>query len=137
MTSTHFENYSTARSHFKQMLDAAAEGRPATVRRDGDTAAVVDVTRLRRTLALVVPAPEVVAEGDGWSVFIPGAPVAADGASFDEAVDEMVVALREYAEDWQDRLRSAPNHQDNWGLVQLTALSDGTQLREWIVGSRS
>jgi hypothetical protein len=67
-------------------------------------------------------------------VFIPGLPVAADGATFDEAVDEMVEALREYAQDWQDRLLHAPNHRENWGLVQLISLSDDGQLREWLAG---
>jgi predicted RNase H-like HicB family nuclease len=78
---------------------------------------------------------EVVAEAGGWSVFLPGLPLAADGATFDEAIEEMVQALREYAEDWQDRLRTAPNHEDNWGLVQLIALSDDVELRDWLVGA--
>jgi predicted RNase H-like HicB family nuclease len=78
---------------------------------------------------------QVVAEARGWSVFIPGLPVAADGATFDEAVDAMIDALREYAEDWQDRLLDAPNHASNWGLVQLVSLSDDMQLRDWLVGS--
>lgn len=136
MTSTHFESYSTARSHFKQMLDAAAAGRPTTVRRDGEQAAVVDAARLRRALALVVPTPEVVAEAGGWSVFLPGVPIAADGATFDDAVDDMLDAIREYADDWQDRLHAAANHSENWGLVQLAGLSDDQQLRDWIVGSQ-
>ena len=37
----------------------------------------------------------VVPEADGWSVFIPGLPVSADGATIDEAVTEMVDALRD------------------------------------------
>jgi predicted RNase H-like HicB family nuclease len=108
----------------------------ATVRRESATTAVLDAARLRYFLASVVPSrAEVVQEGDGWSVFIPGLPVAADGATFDEAIDEMVEALREYAQDWQDRLLRAPNHRENWGLVQLISLSDDDQLREWLVGS--
>ncbi|BCB87816.1 hypothetical protein [Phytohabitans suffuscus] len=39
----------------------------------------------------------------------------------------MVLALREYAEDWQERLLDAPNHAGNWGLVQLVSLSDDDQ----------
>lgn len=31
--------------------------------------------------------------------------------------------LREYAEDWQGRLFDAPDHRENWGLVQLISLS--------------
>lgn len=87
------------------------------------------------TSSSVVPSrAEVVQEGDGWSVFISGLPIAADGATFDEAISEMVDALREYAQDWQDRLLNAPNHRDNWGLVQLISLSDDDQLRRWLVG---
>ncbi|HWE90354.1 MAG TPA: hypothetical protein VG317_12910 [Pseudonocardiaceae bacterium] len=78
---------------------------------------------------------EVVSEAGGWSVFIPGLPVAADGATFDEAVTEMVAALREYADDWQDHLLGAPNHRASWGLVQLIRLSDDQRLRDWIVGA--
>ena len=44
-------------------------------------------------------------------------------------------SLREYAEDWQLRLLNAPNHRDNWGLVQLISLSDDEQLRDWLVGA--
>jgi hypothetical protein len=29
---------------------------------------------------------------------------------------------------------NAPNHRDNWGLVQLIGLSDDEQLREWLAG---
>lgn len=124
------------RAHLKDLLDAADEGRVATVRRDSGRAAVVDVERLRHYLALVCQSKvQAVAEAGGWSVFIPGLPVAADGATFGEAIGEMVQALREYAEDWQDRLRTAPNHQDHWGLVQLIALSDDQQLRNWLVGA--
>ncbi|MEV0274830.1 prevent-host-death protein [Streptomyces sp. NPDC050610] len=136
MSAVHYESYTEARTHFKDLLDAAGEGRVATVRRDADRAAVVDVERLRHYLSLGCPAKaQAVAEPGGWSIFIPGLPVAADGASFDEAIGEMVDALREYAEDWQDRLRTAPDHYDSWGLVQLIALSDDQQLGDWLVGT--
>lgn len=132
----HYDSYSEARAHLKDLLDAAERGRVATVRRDSASAAVLDVARLRHFLATVVPSrAQVVPEADGWSVFIPGLPIAADGPTFDEALDEMVQALREYAEDWQDRLLDAPNHRGNWGLVQLISLSDDDQLRDWLAGS--
>jgi hypothetical protein len=67
-------------------------------------------------------------------MFIPGLPIAADGATFDEAVTEMVDAVREYAQDWQDHLLNAANHRENWGLVQLISLSDDEQLRDWLAG---
>lgn len=136
MSAVHYDSYTDARTHLKDLLDAAERGKVATVRRDSRTTAFVDRERLRYFLAAVAPSrAQVVAEDGGWSIFIPGLPVAADGASFDAAMDEMIIALREYAEDWQERLLDAPNHAGNWGLVQLVSLSDDEQLREWLVGS--
>ncbi|WP_432980949.1 hypothetical protein [Dactylosporangium sp. CA-233914] len=131
----HFDSYTAARAHFKDLLDAARRGRVATVQREVGRAAVVDADRLRVSLVGVLPSPQVVAEDGGWSVFLPGVPVAADASTFDDAIDEMVLTLREYAGDWQERLLDAPNHQNNWALVQVVELSDDAQLREWLVGS--
>ncbi|GAA4618907.1 hypothetical protein GCM10023195_85280 [Actinoallomurus liliacearum] len=135
MSSVHFNSYTEARAHLKDLLDAAELGCTATVRRESSMAAVVDAARLRHFLAVVSPVrAQVVAEDGGWSVFLPGLPISADGATFDEAIDEMVDALREYAADWQERLREAPNHRQQWGLVQLINLSDDDQLRAWLTG---
>ncbi|WP_007025458.1 prevent-host-death protein [Saccharomonospora iraqiensis] len=135
MSGVHYDSYTDARAHLKDLLDAAESGRVATIRRDASSVAVVDVGRLRDFLVSLVPShAQVVAEGGGWSVFIPGLPVAADGTSFDDAITEMIDALREYAEDWHSELLNAENHRDNWGLVQLISLSDDEQLRQWLVG---
>ncbi len=64
---------------------------------------------------------------------LPGLPIAADGLTFDDAADEFIDALAEYAEDWEKRLRSAPNHAANWPLVQFIRLSSRDALRDWIV----
>ncbi|RZT14714.1 prevent-host-death family protein [Kribbella sp. VKM Ac-2569] len=123
-----------AREHFKEILDAADDGRPATVTRDSRRVAAVDADRLVHFLTRVRPAgAEVVAENDSWSLFIPGLPVAADGVTLDDAVAEMIDALRDYAEEWVDHLRLAPNHAENWGLVQIVALSSDQQLRDWLL----
>ncbi|WP_433516982.1 prevent-host-death protein [Nonomuraea sp. CA-143628] len=136
MAAIHFDSYTEARTHLKALLDAAERGRVATVRRESAVTALVDVERLRHHLAMVVPShAQVVPEAGGWSIFIPGLPVAADGATFDQAVAEMVEGLREYAEDWQNHLLDVPNHRDNWGVVQLISLSNDDQLREWLVGA--
>jgi predicted RNase H-like HicB family nuclease len=136
MTITHYDSYTEARAHLKDLLDAAERGRVATVRRDANRTAVVEAERLRSVLASLLPSKaQVVAEAGGWSVFIPGLPVAADGDTYAEAVDEMIDALREYADDWQDHLLDAPNHVQNWGLVQLISLSDDDQLRDWLTGA--
>ncbi|MGH3096000.1 MAG: prevent-host-death protein [Streptosporangiales bacterium] len=134
MTATHYETLTEARKHIKDLVDAAESGRPASVRRDAYRAAVVDAERLRYALSLLRPShAQVVHEAGGWSAFIPGLPIAADGGTFDEALDEMVVALREYVEDWSDHLLYAPNHADNWGLVQVIDLSTDEQLKDWLV----
>jgi hypothetical protein len=134
MPGAQYDNYTDARAHLKHLLDAAQAGRVATVRRDSAKAAIVDVVRLRHSLASLIPSrAQVVPEAGGWSIFIPGLPVAADGASFDEAITEMIDALREYSDDWQERLLDVPNHRQNWGLVQLIALSTDEQLRDWLV----
>lgn len=135
MSALNFESYTEARAHLKEMLDAAEHGRSATVRRGGLTAMVIDASRLQRFLLSAYPSrAQVIAEAGGWSVFIPGLPVAADGATFDEAVVEMIDALREYAEDWQERLYSVPNHSDNWPLVHLVQFSSDAQLHDWLTG---
>ena len=134
-TATHFPTLSAARAGFKDLLDAAEEGRSATVRRENRVAAVVDAGRLRSMLTETRPADaQLVAEADGWSIFLPGLPLAADATTFDGALDEMVLVLREYAQDWDDHLLHATNHANNWGLVQLIALSDDGQLKAWLVG---
>jgi prevent-host-death family protein len=136
MPQVHYDSYTEARNKLKDLLDAVENGQVATVRRDAATVVVLDAERLRYFLASVAPSrAQVVQEAGGWSVFIPGLPVAADGGTFEEAITEMVAALREYAEDWQDRLLHAPNHRDNWGLVQMISLSSDEQLREWLTGS--
>lgn len=73
-----------------------------------------------------------VAEADGWSVFIAGTPVAADGATLDEAIHGTVDALREYAADWIDHLSTAANQAGNWGMVQLVVLSSDDELADWL-----
>lgn len=127
-----FDSVAEGRAHLKELLDAAAEGVPAELRRDRDHFAVVDAGRLRHSLASLCRRAEVLAEADGWSVFVPGTPVAANADTLDEAITEMVDALRDYAADWADHLSTAPNHAANWGLVQLVVLSSDEQLADWL-----
>lgn len=78
---------------------------------------------------------QVVPDDRGWSIFIPGLPLAADGASLDAVLDEMILALREYAEDWRDGLREAPNHERAKDVVGMVGRAGDAELREWLVGS--
>lgn len=128
-----FPNARAGRDHFRDLLDAAEQGLPATVTRDRRTLAVLDAERLRGYLAATHPSgAQVVPENGGWSVVLPGQPIAADGSTFDEAIAETVLALRDYGAAWTGRLRTAPNHEQNWFLVQLITLSTDEQLADWL-----
>lgn len=128
-----YPNVRESREHLKEILDAADNGCPAIIGRDGRKIAALDADRLLRFLMDVRPSGvEAVSENNGWSLFIPGLPISGDGATIDEATDELIDALRDYADAWVARLRHAPNHAENWGLVQLISLATDSQLRDWI-----
>ena len=129
-----YDKVSDARAGFKDLLDAASAGTPVTVRRDRSRFAVVDAGRLRHFLSGMGARAEVVAEDGGWSLFFPGLPISAEGDSLQDTIEDAIVALREYAEDWIDHLHAATNHENNWGLVQLVSLSSDEQLHEWLLG---
>jgi prevent-host-death family protein len=124
----------TAREHFAEVLDAAANGRAVTIGRRGHpTAAVMDAETVRRFLAREVPANARVAIEDGrYIVILEGEPFVSEGRALDEAIDDMVVVLREYSEDWFARLKVAPNHEHRWGLATLVKLSSDQQLAQWL-----
>lgn len=131
----HFESYTTARQNFRAVLDAAEAGLVTTVTRDSEQYLVVPAKQLRDELAALRPSKaEVLAEGGGWAVILPGLPVHGDGETFDAALDDTITALREYAEDWNDRLRTAPNHAPHRPVVELVELSTDDQLRDWLLG---
>lgn len=129
----HFPSVSAARDNIKQILDAAERGQVVSVERNAHRSAVVDAERLREFfLGTVSSHAEIVHEDGAWVITMPGRPIAAEAASYDVALTEMVDALREYAADWNDRLLTAPNHRQNWGLVQLISYSTDEQLRDWL-----
>ena len=137
MTAVAFKNYSDARKELREVLDDAESGRPVGIQRRERRVAVVDADVLRNALAHSrdVSQPVAVAEARGWSVLLPGVPVAADGADFNDAIDEFILALREYSEDWVERLHRVPNHARHWALIQFVAFSTDDQLAAWIRAS--
>lgn len=60
---------------------------------------------------------QIVEEPEGWAVVIDGLPVHGEGSTRDEAIDDVVGALREYAGHWSDHLYKAQNHASNWPVV--------------------
>lgn len=131
--SADYESASAARSEFKSVLDRAARGRAVTVRRGSSVSAVTDAQRLQAYFAETVsPRAKVFAEDGRWVVLLEQRPFVAEGATVADALVDLVAALREYAEDWEARLSTAPNHESNWALVQLIFLSTDEQLLDWI-----
>ncbi len=132
---TDFPSATEARANFKDILDAASKGRAVTIGRADHVFAVVDADDLRQSLTASIRADAEVAVEDGvWVGAIPGVPVAAEGEDLDDLVAELVQALREYAEDWHERLSHFSNHRQNRLLVQLVQLSTDEQLAEWLSG---
>ena len=66
--------------------------------------------------------------------WLPDLPISADGGDFDDAIDGLKDALREYADAWVDDLRHFSNHEANWGLVNLVLLSSDDELVAHLVG---
>lgn len=72
-------------------------------------------------------------EAGEWAAFIRGTPMARTGASCSAAVNDLADAVREYAEDWTDRLHLAANHQSLRSLAQLAWRSTDDELRRWLM----
>lgn len=131
----HFDSYTEARKNLRCVFDAAHEGLVTTVVRDKERFVVLTADARGAELRRLLPSKAVVlCEGGGWAAFVPGVPVHGDAQSFDAALDDLVDALRDYAEDWNERLHATINHAQHRSLVELVELSDDDQLRGWLVG---
>ncbi len=138
MSVVHFETTRAAREGLSDLLTAAVEGRPATVQRGaGHRLAVLDSQRFVRFFMTARPSgAEVVPEDvGGYSILLPGLPIHGDGDTLDEAIDETIDALRDYAEAWSERLRLAPNHERNDMLVQFVVAASDGELKNWLLGA--
>jgi hypothetical protein len=124
----------SVRGSWAASLNAAADRRPVVFHRGDQDFALLPAPLLRDVLRRAVPAPEILAEDDGWTVLLPGHPVAADGSTLDEALRDFVSALRDYADAWDDRLHRAPNHQHAAALMQHVSVSDDDELLAWARG---
>lgn len=89
-------------------------------------------TSLRDYCRSVAPPAELTDDDGRWVASIPGTPFVSEGTTIDGALEDLIDSLREYAEDWEERLQHAPNHQGTWALVQLVELSSDAELREWL-----
>jgi hypothetical protein len=137
-TVRHFDSFTSARTNLRGVLDAVHRRLVTTISRDRERFVVLSADVLGEQLRRLIPSPAVVvAEGGGWAAVLPGVPVHGDAETFDEAIDDLITGLREYAEDWNDRLHAAPNHAQHRSLVELVELSDDTELREWLLNHQA
>jgi len=61
-----------------------------------------------------------------------GHPFVSEGANLDSALTDLAAALREYAENWDERLQHAPNHGANRGLVHFVKQATDKELLDWL-----
>ncbi len=129
--------FTEARTKLREVFDTAGRGHVVTVQRGTGAIALTDADRLRDYFGSTIPPRLRLAfEDDVWVASMDLRPFVSEGATPDEAIDDLVASLHEYAEDWDDHLSQAPNHSSAWGLVQLVNLSDDEALRTWLRSER-
>lgn len=119
-----------AREKFSAIYDRSRDGAVTRIHRQGDPSiAVVPAERLVEALAVLAPLPaEVSFSEHGVAAWLANAPVHAQGADIDQAARNLVGALRDYAELWEDELHAAPNHQDRWAIIARVQLLGDEEL---------
>jgi hypothetical protein len=135
------------RQHLSDVLDAAQDGLMVRLRRGrsnrderAGSVSVVKTTVLQDILEKLVAASiEAVYNDDDrlHTVAVRGLPLAAEGESLSDAVDELVDDIRDYCDDWVTRLRFAPNHAGNVPLVYLAQSMSDDELHEWLMQQAS
>lgn len=120
------EIYSTVEQHLVVGILREGDAPVAVIRRDDLKAALQALSPL---------SPQVRFSKNGTvSMWIEGLPISSQGSSFDEAGEELIVALRDYAQTWVEELKNYPNHKERWGVANLVLLSDDDELREFLFG---
>ena len=133
---THQFKAREARDHFKELMDRAEDGGVAVLRRNS-TMVLVDRDMLDSALAAMHPFDVKVGFAEGQtSLWMDGVPVHGVGNSYDEAEEDFLDALVDYAEAWMAELRFAPNHRENVGLVDRVLMFAGKrdELRRVVFG---
>ncbi|MCO5293468.1 MAG: hypothetical protein M9882_00985 [Homoserinimonas sp.] len=134
---TSYDSFTDARKSLKQILDSAEAGSVISIKRGPRSTVVADRDRFRELLAKATPSRAmVVAEDNAWVIVIPDSPFAAEAQSLDDAIADLIANLRDYASEWQEHFAAAPNHVDNWALVQLVNVSSDDELRAWLLNDQ-
>ncbi|HEX9711015.1 MAG TPA: hypothetical protein VGB52_00490 [Actinomycetota bacterium] len=117
--------FSVARKEFSSLYDRVEKGSIAVVQRRGSKpVAVVDAEEQEQLLALHFPFSIRVQVGkDSVSMWPEQLPVHAQADDFEAATRVLAGELVEYAEDWENELRFAPNHKHALGFVRRIELA--------------
>ena len=138
ISALHYDTYTEGRNHFKDVIDAAARG---VQPRCAETTTRPPWSTPRPSALL--PRRHTVRPGRGSrrerrigpsSCTRPADRGRQQHASTKRSPTCWRLCAK-YAEDWTDHLRTAANHSDNWGLVQLIELSSDDELRRSAVGA--
>lgn len=134
---TSYDSFTDARKSLKQILDSAEAGSVISIKRGARSTVVADRDRFRGLLAKATPSRAmVVAEDKAWVIVIPDSSFAAEAQSLDDAIADLIANLRDYATEWQEHFAAAPNHANNWALVQLVNVSSDDDLRDWLLNDQ-
>lgn len=139
----HYSTLKDSRDHLSEVVDTAQDGLMVSMSRGrskrdarAGSVSVIKTAVLRDILEKLV-ADSVESEYNEndqlHTVAIKGLPLAAEGETLSDAVDELVDDIRIYEEDWIARLRFAPNHEGNVALVYLTQSMSNDDLHDWLM----
>jgi hypothetical protein len=92
--------------------------------------ALVDVREQEALLAKAFPfSPEVYFHDDSVAIWLPELAVFGEGADLQEAKDDLVDAVLDYADSWyEDNLKSAPLHAARAGWLQRIRLAGSDEI---------
>lgn len=133
---THQFKAREARDHLSELMDRAENGGVAVLRRNSPMV-IVEREVLDKALAAQCPFDvKASVTGGQTALWMDGFPVHGVGDSYDAAEDDFLDALVEYAEEWMQELRFAPNHRGNGPLVDrvLMYAGDPDELRRVVFG---
>lgn len=126
-----------ARAQLPTLLEKVRSGRWQLIGRRGRPEVVV--AEAGEMEALLAPIfrfrPEVdIDEGD-VGIYLYELDVHGVGGTLDEALADLAQAMLEYAEDWVDHLRHAPNHSQRAGYVRRIEIAGDTEGVETMLNS--
>ncbi|MDP1711843.1 MAG: hypothetical protein Q8K86_05240 [Candidatus Nanopelagicaceae bacterium] len=132
-----YRTISAARKAIGEIYNTAERHIAVAITREDDApVAVIRQDHLKKALQALCPLePQVRFSPDGQaSIWLDGLPVSGQGESFEEAGDELIDSLRDYAKTWVEDLREYPNHKHRWDVVNLVLLSNDDELRAFLFG---